>query len=224
MSHLYPVLLSLAEPSYREFSRSLLPGVDSLLGVRLPTLRKLAARLVKEQAWREFLNEPALCFEETLLQGMVLGLAKAPAEEILRLTAEFLPRIDNWSVCDSTCAGYRPAKEHPDEVFPFALGLLNSPEEFTVRFGTVLLLDHFVTKDRIDRVLEGYLQVTHPGYYAVMGVAWAISVCYVKFPEKTLPLLEKRAFPPETHRRAIQKILESKRVGKEEKERIKVLK
>ena len=38
-------LLALAEPEYQKFSSSLLPGVENVLGVRLPKLRKLAEQL-----------------------------------------------------------------------------------------------------------------------------------------------------------------------------------
>lgn len=37
----------LADPAYRAFSSGLLPGVDNLLGVRLPALRRLAGALAK---------------------------------------------------------------------------------------------------------------------------------------------------------------------------------
>lgn len=32
----------LAEPAYRDFASSLLPGTENILGVRLPALRRLA--------------------------------------------------------------------------------------------------------------------------------------------------------------------------------------
>ena len=39
-----------------------------------------------------------------------------------------------------------------------------------------------------------------------MGNAWALSVCYVKFPEKTRAFLEKDTLDDFTHNKAIQKI------------------
>ena len=35
-------LLSLAEDDYKEFNQKLLPGVEHVLGVRIPAMRKLA--------------------------------------------------------------------------------------------------------------------------------------------------------------------------------------
>lgn len=223
MSRVYEALLSMAEPKYRDFSLSLLPGVGNLLGVRLPALRKMAASLARQEDWRSFLAEPGDTFEETMLRGMVLGQAKAPLDEILCLTWEFLGQIDNWSVCDSTCAGYLPAKHHPDEVFDFAVECLSSPAEFAVRFGVVLMLDHFVGEPYIDRILDLLPAISHKGYYVTMAVAWALSVCYVKFPDKILPLLEQKKLPLLTHNKTIQKIIESHRVPPQEKKRLRTL-
>lgn len=223
MSRVYKTLLSMAEPKYRDFSSSLLPGVDNLLGVRLPRLRKIAAEIALGEDWRDFLAEPGETFEETMLRGMVLGRAKAPIEEILSLTREFLPQIDNWSVCDSTCAGYLHAKRCPGEVFAFAVSCLDSPVEFTVRFGVVVLLDHFVSEPYIDRVLAALRAVSHEGYYAAMAVAWALSVCYVRFPESTLPVLEQGTLSLFTHNKTIQKIIESHRVSAQDKARLRLL-
>ena len=90
----------LAEPAYRDFSSSLLPGTEHILGVRLPALRKIARKLAKEN-WLENL---ARCtqdsFEEIMLQGFIIGYAKAPLPDILEQIAAFLPKINNWSVCD----------------------------------------------------------------------------------------------------------------------------
>ena len=102
-----PILLSLAEEKYKNFSASLLPGVGSILGVRLPLLRKLAGRILKSD-WEGFLRETkGEYFEETMLKGFVLAQCPiSPEERILRLK-EFLPEIQNWSVCDSVCASVK---------------------------------------------------------------------------------------------------------------------
>ena len=45
-----------------------------------------------------------------------------------------------------------------------------------------------------------------------MAVAWAISVCYVKFPEKTMQFLKNNNLDDFTYNKALQKMLESYRV------------
>lgn len=223
MSRVYETLAAMAEPKYRAFASSLLPGVDNLLGVRLPLLRKMAAQLARAEDWRDFLAEPGDTFEETMLRGMVLGRARAPLDEILDLTRVFLPQIDNWSVCDSTCAGYLHAKRHPDEIFAFGCGCLDNPREFTVRFGAVLLLDHFLTPAYAAEAIDRLAAVSHEGYYVKMAVGWALSVGFVRFPDRVYPILESGRLDTATHNKTIQKIIESHRVGPEDKQRIRKL-
>ncbi len=51
-----------------------------------------------------------------------------------------------------------------------------------------------------------------------MAAAWAVSVCYVKFPAETLALLERQVLPKFTQNKSIQKIRESYRVSREDKD------
>jgi 3-methyladenine DNA glycosylase AlkD len=92
------------------------------------------------------------------------------------------------------------------------------------RFAAVMMLSHFVDEEYIDRVLERLSTMSPTGYYAEMGIAWAIQGCYSKFPEKTKAILEKNILAKEVQNRAIQKICESLRTSKEEKEYLRTLK
>ena len=42
------------EPSFQKFMAKLLPGIDNILGKRLPTLRKIAKQLAKGK-WQDYL-------------------------------------------------------------------------------------------------------------------------------------------------------------------------
>lgn len=203
-------LQALAEPDYRVFQAGLLPGVDNLLGVRLPSLRRLARELAREEgaACLSRLTEDS--FEETMLQGMVIGCLPDRPETVLPLAASFVPKITNWSLCDSFCSGFKLAARCPGIVWDFVLPYLSSEEEFAARFGVVMLLFYYVDNDHIDRVLELLGTVEQPGYYARMAVAWALSVCYVRFPEKTLAWLEECRLDDFTYNKALQKAVESR--------------
>ena len=48
-------------------------------------------------------------FEEIMVEGMVLGKISLPWEELEPYLRSFVPKIDNWSVCDSFCTG-RPGR------------------------------------------------------------------------------------------------------------------
>ena len=72
-------LEELAEPGYRDFNCKLLPGVEDMLGVRTPALRRLAREIAKGD-WRGYVDQVRTawqqgetCHEERLLWGMVVG-------------------------------------------------------------------------------------------------------------------------------------------------------
>ncbi|MDO5846086.1 MAG: DNA alkylation repair protein [Methanocorpusculum sp.] len=214
-------LCRLAEPEYGAFSSKLLPGTRGLLGVRIPALRELAKRIAKGD-WKQYLADASDdSFEEVMLQGLVISYAKAPPADVCAALAAFIPKIDNWSVCDSMTMGLKIADRYPAEFWEFAQAYLDSPDEFKARFGFVLLLSHFVKPAYIDRVLERLARPSSEGYYCKMAVAWAVSVCYVKFPEKTEAFLADCPLDDWTFNKAIQKTRESYRVSDEAKERLK---
>ncbi len=214
-----------AEESYRRFSSSLLPPEEgaTMLGVRLPLLRRLAARLAKGD-WTAYLAAARDdSFEEILLQGMVIGTAPAPLPVRLEHTARFVPKIRNWSVCDSFCAGLKTRPEEREELAAFLTPYFSSPREFDVRFGVVMRLFYFIDETWLDETLALLRGVTHEGYYARMAVAWAASVGYAAFPEKTERFLQSGALTGETYRKALQKILESRQVDETAKARIRTM-
>ena len=76
----------------------------------------------------------------------------------------------------------------------------------------------------IDKVLEILNKIQYEGYYVKMAVAWAISVCYIKFPKETFKLLQENSLDDFTYNKALQKIIESYRVSEEEKKTIRAMK
>ena len=101
---------------------------------------------------------------------------------------------------------------------------LKSSREYEIRFGVVCLLDFFINEAYIDAVLEEMKKIHHDGYYVKMAVAWAVSICYIHFPEKTQKLLKENSLDDWTHNKTIQKIRESLRISKEKKEMLKTWK
>ena len=212
------------EPKFQKFTSSLLPGVEHILGVRIPSLRKIAKQLAQGD-WKQYLTSASDdSYEEVMLQGMTLGYAKGDLQEKEPFLRAFLPKINNWSVCDSTCSTIKLAKEQPAEFWNFLGEYLHSPREFEVRFVLVQMLDYYVTKDYLPRVLEAVSQVTLQVYYVQMAQAWAVSICYREFPELTLPFLKENSLDDFTHNKALQKITEALKVSMEDKALIKTLK
>lgn len=215
---------SLADEKYRKFHSGLVPGEERILGVRMPKLRELAKEIARGD-WREYLSG-ALdeYYEETMLQGLVIGYAKAAPEETLEYTARFIPKITNWGVCDSFCTGLKLAKKQPETVWNFIRPYLDSDQEFELRFAVVMMLAHYINGEYIDRVIASLDRIRHEGYYVKMGVAWAVSVSFAKYPEKTMAYLKNCTLDDFTFNKSLQKILESYRVDGQTKEIIRGMK
>lgn len=217
-------LVSMSEESYRIFSSSLIPGAETnMLGVRLPAIRKLSDKIIKGD-WKNFLRgAPCKYFEDIMLEGFVLAGCPIPPKERLELLKSYLPKIDNWSVCDSVCASLKEAKQYPSLYLPFIQDCLASKEEFTLRFGLVMLMHHFLTEENFFWILEAAAIVQHPGYYAKMGAAWLLATCCAINPEKTIARFQEGNIDPTILRKAIQKSIESYRVSPSIKEELRKL-
>lgn len=144
-----------------------------------------------------------------MLQGMIIGYAATDIEETLRLTAAFLPKIDNWSVCDSFCIGLKITRRHRERVWEFLQPYRSAEHEFAVRFYAVMVLLFYVDDMYIDEILEALDGIRHEGYYARMAVAWAVSVCFVQQRAPTLAYLRRSRLDTFTYNKALQKITES---------------
>ena len=133
------------DPKYRAFSLKLLPSVSNLIGVRLPLLRKKAKELAKTEIWREFLQKAdESWFEEIMLKGFVIGQAEMSDEERLKWIAWFVPKINNWSVCDSFCNSLKFTKKNQAVVWQFLLPYFQKKEPYAVRFAVVMLLNYYL--------------------------------------------------------------------------------
>lgn len=213
-----------SEEGYKKFHSSLVPGISNILGVRVPKLREIAKRAAKGD-YREFIEHvDTQVYEELMLWGMILGYAKLSAEERKKELEKFIPHINNWAICDCSCATYKFMRDFPKEWMPFIQSYLCSTQEYEIRFAVVCLLDFFINETYIEQVLDLLLQVHHEGYYVKMAVAWAISLCFVKFEEKTMNYLKNNKLDDFTYNKSLQKICESLRVDKDTKAIIKSMK
>lgn len=225
MNTIKKMLLEQAEENYREFSSGIIPDVHNILGVRLPALRKIAKEIYKNGNWQEFVNSAESEFmEETMLRGILIGLIKDKPEKILEYVKNFVPQITNWAVCDTFCNSLKFTKNNKELVWEFLKPYLKSKRDYDIRFGVVMLLSFFIEEDYLDEILNLLENIRHDGYYVKMGVAWAVSICYIKFPEKTLKFLKNCKLDDWTFNKSIQKIIESYRIDKPTKETLKKMK
>lgn len=227
-------LRALGEEDYKKFNEKIVPGAKNMLGVRLPKVREIAKAKAKENPL-EYLeeietalceNRDAVCYEEIMVYGLVIGYAKLSDEDRIMWLDRFLKHIDNWAVCDSCCMTYKWMKKNPAFWWDYLISCIEKGTEYSIRVAVVCMLDHFVNDEYVDRVLHwcGKICSADMPYYVQMAVAWAVSVCYVKYPKQTHEFLKESQMDVFTHNKSIQKICESFRVTKEQKSAVRKLK
>lgn len=220
-------LLGLQDIKYQKFHGSLLPGVENIIGVRVPLLRKTAADLIS-CSWQEYLEAALpmtdMYYEETVMQGLLIATAKMSLQQRLDYICRFLPKISNWAVCDIFCASLKEAKKYPDAYWQLVLSACQNKAAYYQRFTAVMLLTYFTDDAHAEKALTLLTHLPSQDYYVRMAAAWAVSIFYIRQPDKTLPLLQNNCLDAFTHNKAIQKICESCRVSPADKAFLRKLK
>lgn len=226
-----PELLQLiAKDGNPAFVTMLNPGVEHILGCRTPDLRKLAKEIARSEDRMLYLETAGSFFmEERLLYGLVLGYIPLliPFKDYLaKYVDNFVKRINCWTVCDSFkfAGNLESFDKYKEELWNYLLLKLRSEDEYTLRFGIVMSMRYFIEPEYLDRLFHIYANIRHPGYYVEMAVAWALSECFVKYPERTMAYLKNRELGSSTFNKTLQKIMESKRVDGAVKLEIRKLK
>lgn len=222
------------ESGYQKFNSNIVRTSQPLLGVRMPFLRSVAKQIVKDDEWQEFLNQKPIhdqdnehgeIYELTMIRALVVAsVAKSQTFEWLQAQlASFVPTIENWAICDCFSAELKVTKKYRAEMIEPLERYLDSGREFEVRFGVVMLMNYYLEDEYIDYTLAKLTTIECSDYYVMMGVAWALSFAYIKYPEKTEPLLTTHRLTKETHNKTISKICDSYRVTADVKERLRGL-
>lgn len=224
MDNIREQLFAKQDLKYKEFHSSLCPNVDKIIGVRVPELRKMAKEIAT-QDYAQFLEQAKdEYYEELVLQGLVIGYAKISIEDTFKYLKRFVPKINSWAVCDTTCSNLKITKKHMQEMWEFLEKYINSKNEYEIRFALVMYLNYFLTDEYIDEILQKIDKITSPKYYVQMAIAWLVSFAYIKQKEKTEKYLLQNNLDEFTQNKAIQKICESYRVSNEDKEKMRKLK
>ena len=100
----------------------------------------------------------------------------------------------------------------PAAALPRIYEWLASRRTYTVRFGVVALLAHYLDEKFDTHHLDRLTALLGGEYYVDMAVAWAFSVALVKHFEQTLPYFTQRRLDRRVHNKALQKGRESLRI------------
>ena len=224
-------LFSLQDLKYRDFSASLMPGLDksTVIGVRIPAIRAFAKELL-DRAYKEgdfseldaFLSDlPHSFFEENNLHAFIVSGIRS-FDECIKATEVFLPFVDNWATCDS----FRPTcfAAHKNELLPYINKWIISEKPYTVRYGIELLMLYFLEEDFSEEYPRTVSKIRSDEYYVNMMVAWYFATALAKQYEAVITYLEERVLSPWVHNKTIQKACESFRITAEQKLYLKSLK
>ena len=216
-------LFQLADPSYRDFQAKLMPTVtrDTIIGVRMPEIRRLAKELNGTTAAEEFLGAVNhKYYDENTLHISFINLEKDFEAAIKKVDA-FLPYIDNWAVCDML--NPKVFSKHPDRLYPNILRWLKGERPYTVRFGVGMLMRYFLDENFDEKYLKLVSKIRSDEYYVNMMSAWFFATALAKQYEKTLPYFADNKLDKWVHNKAISKACDSYRVPDERKKYLKTL-
>lgn len=220
-------LYELVDEEYKKFHSNLCPGINNILGIRVPVLRKYAKELNKQYSIKElFDNIGDDYYEEIMLKGMIIGLnTKREWEEIKKYIEEYVPKINNWAICDTFCAGLKITNIYKEKMWDLISEYINSENEFEVRFAIVMILDYYIDKEYMQKDFEIFNNIKLDKYYVKMAIAWAISICLIKFYEETISYLKNDCKLDDwTYNKVIQKAIESYRITENQKEELRTMK
>lgn len=211
------------DKKYQQFMLMSIPNEANIIGVRMPIIKKIVSEIFKQGNADVYLLTEPVYHEERMIQGLICA-KKVKSVKDINLIKSFVPKITNWAVCDSFCLYLKAIQTDLNAFYLFFRIYLKSANEFEVRFGLVLLLNFYVSKEYLQDIFDVLDCFNHNGYYAKMGAAWLLSICYIKCPVETKKYLFSSRLDSDTFNKSIQKIIESKCVEKSEHSFLKNLK
>ena len=206
-----------------EFSKRIVFTKYKMIGIKIPVLRDIAKEISKTDIYGFLKVVEKDYYEEVILEGLVISYIK-DFDTFKKYFNRFIKKIDNWSICDVCVSSMKIVKKNKDIFFEDIKKYLNSKDEFVVRVGIILLLDYYIEDKYIDEIFLNIDCICREEYYINMAIAWLVSVCFIKQKEKTYLYIKNNNLSKFTHNKAIQKMIESKRVSIEDKDKLRQMK
>ena len=209
--------------TYREFNSKLIPNIDkeSMIGVRIPDIRKIEKSLSTEEKEEFLLKLPHKYFEENMLHGIIISNMKEYDKVITNLE-KFLPYVDNWAVCDSISP--KIFKKNREKVIVNVLSWIKSNHTYVCRFGIGMIMQLYLEDEYFKRTyLDIIAKIKTEDYYINMMRAWTFQVALVKQWKEAIKYIEKGLLDEFTHNKTISKSCDSYKIEKEKKEYLKTL-
>ena len=221
---IYDSLLQYQDKEYRDFQAKLVPNIskDTIIGVRTPDMRKVAKQFFGSKEGEEFLESlPHKCYEENLVHFFMVAMIKN-FDECISETEKFLPYVDCWPVSDQSSP--KVFKKNHEKLLSYIKKWIDSDHVYTARFGMRILMNEFLEEDFKNEYLEWVASKEGEDYYLKMMKAWYFATALAKQYDASIVYIEEHRLDEWSHKKAIQKAIESYRVSDEHKTYLKSLK
>ena len=209
------------DTKYKSFVEKSVPTANNVMGVRLPVLRKIATKICKGDVNDFIENYPCVSYEDKMLMGIVIAQSNISIENKIEYLKNYIPFINDWGTCDTMIATLKLKENELSKVYEFIMDYRYSNKEYELRFLIVTLMYYYLNDEHLDSITEIIDSIHVDYYYTNMATAWLISYMYFANKEYTLNYLKNNDLDTFTYNKALQKIMESKKINKEEKEQIK---
>ena len=96
--------------------------------------------------------------------------------------------------------------------------------DFAILLGGYVSSIHFINDNYVDKAIKILDNLKQVSYMAKMGIAWAVCEVMCRYPNKCFEYLKVSKLDKWTYNKAISKMIESFRVSKENKEKLRQMK
>lgn len=210
------------DPSYREFNSKLIPGVENVLGIRIPVLRNIVKEMSEEE-WEVFLNSLPHNYHEENIMHMIVITEEKDFNKAKEMLLNFLPYVDNWQVSDVGIPKSFKSTKDRESLLEFVKILISKEGTYFKRYGISILMKLFLDDFYNSEVLDMVANIKSEEYYVNMMRAWFFQEAMVKRYDDSIKYLEEKKLDRFTHLKTISKCVDSRKIDEKTKLYLKSL-
>lgn len=208
--------------SYREFNSKLIPGVENVLGIRIPVLRNIVKEMSEDE--REvFLNSLPHNYHEENIMHMIIITEEKDFDKAKEMLLNFLPYVDNWQVSDVGIPKSFKSTKDRESLLEFVKNLISKEGTYFNRYGVFILMKLFLDDFYNSEVLDMVANIKSEEYYVNMMRAWFFQEAMVKRCDDSIKYLEEKKLDRFTHLKTISKCVDSRKIDEKTKLYLKSL-
>lgn len=207
---------------YKKFNSALIPGIENMIGIRVPILRKISKEMTESEK-EEFLQElPHKYHEENMIHMLILKDIK-DYEKAYSYLLKFIPYIENWQVSDVGIPVAFKDREKSQKTLKLSKELISRKSIYSMRYGVFILMRLFLDEFYDKEVLEIVANIKTEEYYVNMMRSWFFQNAIEKRYSDAIVYLEEKKLDRFTHLKTISKCIDSRKIDENIKVYLKTL-